>query len=279
MKFLTTTATFVVLLAPALPIAGARADVLFTFNNQSDAGLTRFNPLAGVAGQPGGTFMFPQLAAGNYGYELASPGVPSALVPAIGQARLYSFDTGVSLINFSTSADIVHWNDTLGQAFGVGGRASNLGLGTSDGYGAFYVTKAGNDGNTGTLLIDSFTNENVTTLQQVNVTLDPSKSYRILFTGVGANLTASLFDLSSQTVPVATVTANDSTYTSGFSGVIASANLGTPTSAVDVTFDNLLIAAAVPEPSPFVLATAAVVPLLALAWWRSARSSRAACAA
>ena len=105
-----------------LSLAGAaRAGILFDFNNQSDAGLTRINPLAGVENQPGGSFTFPLLAPGNYGYELASPGVPSALVPAIGRARLYSFDTAVSLTNFSTSADIVGWNDTRAEAFGVGG--------------------------------------------------------------------------------------------------------------------------------------------------------------
>ncbi len=110
------------------------------------------------------------------------------------------------------------------------------------------------------------------------MTLDPTQSYQISFTGVGANLSASLFDLSAPGVAVATVTATDTTYTSGFSGVVASANLATPTSAVDVTFDNLLIAS-VPEPSSLVLGTTAVVAILALARLRSARSARAACAA
>jgi hypothetical protein len=277
MKCFATTAALAVLFAPALPIARARADAIFDFNNQSDAGLTRINPLAGVAGQPGGSFAFPLLAPGDYGYELASPGVPSALVPAIGQARLYSFDTGLSLTDFSTSADIVRWNDALGEVFGVGGRSSNLGLGTSAGYGAFYVTKAANGGSTGLLVIDRVADEFPTdiSMQDVAVTLDPTRSYRIRFSGVGANLTASLFDLSAPGVAVATVTATDTTYTSGFSGVIASANLGTPTSAVDVTFDNLLIAS-VPEPSALVLGTTAVAAFLALARWRCVRSSRAA---
>ena len=185
-----------------LSLAGAaRAGILFDFNNQSDAGLTRINPLAGVAGQPGGSFTFPLLAPGNFGYELASPGVPSALVPVIGQARLYSFDTAVSLTNFSTSADIVGWNDTLGEAFGVGGRTSNLGLGTSDGYVALYLTKAGEGGNTGLLVIERITNEIATDISDTAVTLDPTQSYQMSFTGVGANLSASLFDLSTRGWP------------------------------------------------------------------------------
>ena len=262
-----------------MSLAGtARAGILFDFNNQSDAGLTRINPLAGVAGQPGGSFTFPLLAPGNYGYELASPGVPSALVPVIGQARVYSFDTAVSLTNFSTSADIVGWNDTLGEAFGVGGRTSNLGLGTSDGYVALYLTKAGG-GTTGLLVIERVTNEIATDISDTAVTLDPTQSYQMLFTGLGANLSASLFDLSAPGVALATVTATDTTYTSGFSGVVASANTATPTSAVDVTFDNLLIASSVPEPSSLVLGTTAVVAILALARLRCARSVRAASAA
>ncbi len=256
----------------------ARAGILFDFNNQSDAGLTRFNPLAGVAGQPGGTFTFPLLAPGNYGYELASPGVPSALVPEIGQARLYSIDTAVSLTNFSTSADIVGWNDTLAEAFGVAGRTSNLGLGTSDGYAAFYFPPAVTGGSMGELVIDRLTNENATTISGVTVTLDPTQSYQMRFTGLGANLSASLFDLSAPGVALATVTATDTTYTSGFSGVVASAQVGS-TSAVDVTFDNLLIASSVPEPSSLVLGTTAVVAILALARLRCARSARTASAA
>ena len=83
--------------------------------------------------------------------------MPAALLSAIGQARLYSFDTAVAFTNFSTSADIVGWNNTLAQAFGVGGRASNLGLGTSDGYAAFYIPPAGTGGNTAELIIDRLT--------------------------------------------------------------------------------------------------------------------------
>ena len=185
----------------SMSLAGAaRAGILFDFNNQSDAGLTRINPLAGVAGQPGGSFTFPLLAPGNYGYELASPGVPSALVPVIGQARLYSFDTAVSLTNFSTSADIVGWNDTLGEAFGVGGGRATSASAPPTVTLALYLTKAGG-GTTGLLVIERVTNEIATDISDTAVTLDPTQSYQMLFTGLGANLSASLFDLSARGWP------------------------------------------------------------------------------
>ena len=248
-----------------LSLAGtARAGILFDFNNQSDAGLTRINPLAGVAGQPGGSFTFPLLAPGNYGYELASPGVPSALVPVIGQARLYSFDTAVSLTNFSTSADIVGWNDTLGQAFGVGGRTSNLGLGTSDGYVALYLTKAGRweHGPPG-----HRTGHQRNCDRHLGRRRDarPDSVVPDAFHRGGGEPVGEPVRPERPGVALATVTATDTTYTSGFSGVIASANTAAPTSAVDVTFDNLLIASSVPEPSSLVLGTTAVVAILALA--------------
>src|SRR5262249_8786550 len=68
-----TLALFTVVSCVTLP---ARAGgFFFDFNNQSDAGLTRYDPLAAF-GQ-GGTFSFPQLPPGNFGYQLTQAGVPS----------------------------------------------------------------------------------------------------------------------------------------------------------------------------------------------------------
>src|SRR5262249_40967878 len=69
----------------------ARAGTFFfDFNNQSDAGLTLYDPLAAF-GQ-GGTFSFPQLSPGNFGYQLAQAGVP--VDNPAGPARLGSSVTG-----------------------------------------------------------------------------------------------------------------------------------------------------------------------------------------
>ena len=73
----------------------------FDFNNQSDAGLTRYDPLAGF-GQ-GGTF--PQLSPGDFGYRLMEAGVP-ANNPG-GPARMGSSATGQTFGNVAEAVDVV----------------------------------------------------------------------------------------------------------------------------------------------------------------------------
>ena len=77
----------------------------FDFNNQSDAGLTRYNPLAGF-GQ-GGTFSFPQLPPGDFGYRLMEAGVP-ANNPG-GPARMGSSATGQTFGNVAEAVDVVRF--------------------------------------------------------------------------------------------------------------------------------------------------------------------------
>ena len=118
------TASILTLLAAVVIPATTQADYSNNFNNQSDTGLAHYNPLAGVAGLPGGSYAFPQLGPGNFGYQLTSPGVPSALVSAVGEARVGSLYTGAAFADFSVSADVVRWDDTLGEAFGVAARVT-----------------------------------------------------------------------------------------------------------------------------------------------------------
>jgi hypothetical protein len=77
---------------------------------------------------------------------------------------------------------------------------------------------------------------------------------------VGPNLTGQLFDLSNPATPLATASAADSTFTAGGAGLITAAGDAMPTSGINVTFDNLLVQAIVPEPAslaPFALGLAA----------------------
>lgn len=68
----------------------ARAELFLDFNNQSDAGLTPYNPLAPF-GQ-GGSYSFPQLSPGNFGYQLTQAGRPAN--NPVGRARMGSSATG-----------------------------------------------------------------------------------------------------------------------------------------------------------------------------------------
>ena len=78
--------------------------------------------------------------------------------------------------------------------------------------------------------------------------LDPSVGFRLIFTGIGSTLTGQVFALNNLNTALATVTLVDSTYGSGFTGVLATGFAAGPNTSVDATFDNLQ-ASAVPEPS------------------------------
>jgi hypothetical protein len=227
-----------------------RADsFFFNFNNQSDAGLTRYNPLDAF-GQ-GGSYSFPQLSPGNFGYQLTQAGLP-ANNPA-GRARMGSSVTGQVFSAVAQAVDVVSFDPGLGQAFGLGTRVGNIGLGTTSGYALVYTTPSGEGSPTGEFRFDSVTNEAATDIGTgTNITLQAGHSYRFMLQAVGSNFSGQLFDLTNLATPLATATATDSTYATGAAGVITAAGDSTPTSGINVTFDNLLVQT-VPEPGSLVL--------------------------
>jgi hypothetical protein len=233
-----------------LPTVPAQAgNFFFDFNNQSDAGLTRYDPLAAF-GQ-GGTFSFPQISPGNFGYELSQAGVP-ANNPG-GPARLGSSVTGQTFTDLDASVDVVNFNPSLGQAFGLGFRVQNIGLGTTSGYALEYTTPSGEGTAQGEFTFTRVTKELPTDIGSVvDLTLQTGHTYRIELQAMGSSLSGKLFDLANPGVPLATVSANDSTYASGAAGVIVASPLPGSTSGIDVTFDNLR-GLSVPEPSSFTL--------------------------
>jgi hypothetical protein len=228
----------------------AQADsFFFNFNNQSDAGLTRYNPLDPF-GQ-GGSYSFPQLSPGNFGYQLTQAGLPST--NPFGRARIGSTVTGQVFGAVAEAVDVVNFDAGLGQVFGLGTRVNNIGLGTTSGYALVYVTPTGHGTPTGEFGFDIVTNEAATDIgASANITLQSGHSYRFVLQALGSNLTGQLFDLTNLTTPLATATAIDSTYATGGAGVITAAGDAMPTSGIDVTFDNLLVQT-VPEPASLVL--------------------------
>jgi hypothetical protein len=236
-------------LSLALSVPTRADSFFFNFDNQSDAGLTRYNPLAAF-GQ-GGSYSFPQLSAGNFGYQLTQAGLPSNN-PA-GRARMGSSVTGLNFGAFAQAVDVVNFDPTLGQVFGMGTRVNNIGLGTTSGYALVYVTPTGHGTNTGEFGFDIVTNEAATDIgTSALITLQSGHSYRFVLQALGSNLTGQLFDLSNLANPLATASATDSTYALGTAGVITAAGDAMPTSAINVTFDNLLVQT-VPEPGSLVL--------------------------
>lgn len=157
--------------------------------------------------------------------------------------------------------DVVDFDPTLGQVFGLGARVGNVGLGTTSGYALVYSTPSGEGSETGEFSFDRVTNEAATDIgSQVGLTLIRGHSYRFLLRATGSSFTGQLFDLANVASPVATVAAADSTYISGTAGVITAAGDAATTSGINVTFDNLLIQS-VREPGTLVLSALAIACL------------------
>jgi hypothetical protein len=231
----------------AAPVARGQSD---DFNDGDDAGWTRSSPLAPFGA--GGAFTFP---AG--GYRIQAPASPS---PAdLGPGRAGSFLTGNAYTTFAVTVDVVNWDNALNQAFGVLARTSSLGLGTTNGYAFTYATN-------GSIDITRVVNEGTTNLATTGITLDPARDYRLVFTGDNAGLlVGSVYDLSDLATALATVSAADTTYASGFNGVFVFDNTAAPASnPADATFDNYFAAASLPVPEPAATA-GAVAALFALA--------------
>ena len=99
------------------------------FNSGNDNGWTRYDPLAPFGG--GATFSFP-----NGGHRIQVPGSPD--VNGLGSARAAALHTDIIYSDFAAAVDVVDWDNSLTQAFGMLGRISNVGRGTATGYGFFY---------------------------------------------------------------------------------------------------------------------------------------------
>lgn len=208
------------------------------FDDGDDAGWTRYEPLAPLGA--GGTFSFP---TGGYRLQAA----PSPDPATVGPGRTGAFRSQ-TYTDFFVAADIVAWDDSLGQGFGVGARISNLGLGSTDGY-IFVYTPASDF-----FTIQRLDNEGLSLADGctcLSLELNPANDYRFEFSGTGSQLAGRVFDLTNLSTPLVTIAADDATYSEGVSGLFAGASTAAPTGPADATFDNFV--ANVPEPTTLVL--------------------------
>lgn len=232
-----------------LSTATARADFSINFDNQSDAGLTRYNPLAAVGF--GGTYSFPQLSPGNYGYLMQAPAVPQVGGLAGIGATMGSFNPAQTFSNVNASVDFSRWNDTNNQVMLITTRAQVFSDGTFSGYILEYAAKGSNA--TGELNIARVDHGVATTFGSVftSLTLDPTHAYRLSMQDRGTTLTGQVIDVANPNAILGIASLTDSTYTNGVVGIGAAASQNNATtlgSPVDVTFDNFA-AQAVPEPA------------------------------
>ena len=208
------------------------------FNDGNDDGWDRYDPIA-ASGLGGiATFSFP----GNDTYRIQTE--PSPAPGTVGPGRAGAVRSDMVYSDFHVSVDIVDWDPSFSQVFGIIARLNNVGLGQTDGYAFTY------DITTGDLDMTSFTGEDPEGGDFPysgidNVTLVRGNRYRMVCTGAGQELTAAIYALPDLENPIARITGTDGRYSSGTLGLLNYDVSGS--SRTDVTYDNF---AALVNPTP-----------------------------
>jgi len=216
----------------------ASADIFDGFDAGNDNGWTHYEPLAAF-GAPG-TYSFPN---GSYRIQASASPDPAALGP--GRAGSLRADLNIAG-NFLDSIDVLSWDNSQNQSFGLLGRISNPGLGTTTGYAFTYSTA-------GLLAISALNKDTLSLLKSQSLLLDPSKGYHLSFSGSGSALFGELFEQ----IPgggrqiVAAFGVINSTYDRGVTGLEVFSNAGSGTA--DATFDNYIAFSFIPEPTTWSL--------------------------
>ncbi len=201
-----------------------------TFDDGNDNGWSHYEPLSAFGA--GGVF---QVSGGVY--RLSAPGSPAPEL--LGPQRIGSLRPEKTYTRARVQAEITGWRTDINQAFGLIGRAANLGLGTTEGYTYNYNSVSGFH------QINLVQNEQAT--RQVNESafpLNPAHRYRMVFQMAGAILVGQLYSTTNASIPLHTVAGMDENFDQGISGVFAFAL--TADHALDTRFDNY--AADVPGP-------------------------------
>ncbi len=205
----------------------------YDFNNGTNTGWTQVD--LGALGAPfsAATYSFPSDGLGGKAYQIFAPVPP--VDAGQGPARAYSYPTP-SYGRFSIKVDVIDWDPTVNQAFGLLARATSIALGTADGYVMNYNATDGD------LQINLVSGENPTTIAETHLPMMPSGGpYRWVFTAYGDNLQGQVFTLPDTVNPLGSVVAIDSTNPNGQAGVFIfnrAANVTDANAYADATFDN-----------------------------------------
>jgi hypothetical protein len=220
--------------------AWAQADNFNDGNDTSPApAWQRYNPIGT------GDYSFP--GGNTYRFQTAASPDPANYGPGrVGSIR------PVDYTNFYVSVDIVDWDDSLHQISGVLARISNPGPGTTSGY--MFSHDRGNPGSSTSgdmdiVRLDGEVGTSLPTTGSDGIHFEPGKQYRLVFQGIGSNFLGQVFELPNTAVPVVEITATDSAYQSGNSGLVVVDNSTDSgfNGAGDATFDNFVAAVGYPN--------------------------------
>lgn len=209
------------------------AEIRDTFTSGNDSAWSRYEPLAPSGGN--GSFTFP-----DGGYRIQAG--PSPDPDALGPMRLGSMRPDFGARDTYAAFDLLDWNDSLDQSFGVLVRASNIGFGTTDAYALTYSTA-------GFLNISLVSDDRLSLLASKPITLDPLLSYRFeVYSLDFGEQYATLISVYNQGAPRPFEELGVWAFQnfSGSTGLYLFSNTGD--GGVDATFDNFH-ATIIPEPS------------------------------
>ena len=221
-----------------------------TFDDGNDEGWTHFDPLAEIQLAEAAPLKFEN---GFFLMEANPPGADPA-----GPARIFSYIDGEVLTDFYCAVDIVDWNDSINQAFGILGRVGNIALGKTTGYVCNYDPNQTSGQPGGQFQINRVVDEaSDPTIARANIKLLEDHDYRMVFRGEGNRLIGALYDLQDLTAPIVQIETdgdqdpNATTYTEGLLGLFSfyrDDDLTEPHAKPSVTFDNFISVESNPAP-------------------------------
>ncbi len=222
------------------------ADTFSDGNDTAGPAWDHYDPIGGLTAAPA------QFTVSNGRYRIKAPAQQDPNC-AGGPSRAGSFVKNNSFGDFYLSTDIIDFDDTVRQAFGIAARINTPGLGSTGGY--LFSWEPGSGALPGetngdldiSLLVDEAPVKQIETAPS-GLHLTKGKSYRFVFIGSGNNFEARVYELPDLTTPLIVLPATDpeNTYPTGLVGLIAAANEDCSIAA-DVTFDNFVATTAEPK--------------------------------
>ena len=238
------TLTVVAVLGAAL--GGWAATFSDNFNDGNDAAWQHYDPIGTALGGTNAQWTFP----GGNTYRIQADASPDPV--NVGPGRAGSI-VPTNLANFYVAVDVVNWDATVHQFFGILTRAGTPGPGTTSGY--LFGWDSGDpttqtQGDMDFVRLDS---ESPTDLDGHtyfgidSVHLLTNHTYRFVFMGVGDTFRGQVYDLTNTTIPIVDYGATDPLYdptasdhVSGMTGLIVANNASSAAGLADATFDNFL---------------------------------------
>jgi hypothetical protein len=165
------------------------------FNDGNDQGWTHYDVLAPYHPSLAGSFTFP----GGNSYRIQTPGNYNP--PPLGdlqRGRVGSIVNGSNYSDFRITLDVTDWNKDRTYVFGPIARTAQPGLGTTDGY--LLILNSG-DNDFQLLRIENEV-PHPDELGTVDVELVADTDYRIVYTGLGTQLSALVYDRANLSAPL-----------------------------------------------------------------------------